>query len=99
MPAKRWLRFIDDVGRFLDSPFCAVAATLGWGPLDLFGCDRERAFARSHPGAGNNRRPGGPLPKPMGPPFDGHSETLTIVERARVSTAFEAVARNFLVHS
>jgi hypothetical protein len=46
VPAKRWLRFIDDVGLFLDSPFCAVAAALGWGPLDLFGCDRDRPFAR-----------------------------------------------------
>jgi hypothetical protein len=35
------------VGRFLDSPFCAVAAALGWGPLDLFGCDRDRPFARN----------------------------------------------------
>jgi hypothetical protein len=46
VPAKRWLRFVDDVGAFLDSPFCAVAAALGWGPLDLFGCDRDRPFAR-----------------------------------------------------
>jgi hypothetical protein len=23
-----------------------VAAALGWGPLDLFGCDRDRPFAR-----------------------------------------------------
>jgi hypothetical protein len=30
MPLKRWQRFVDDVGRFLDSPFCAVAAALGW---------------------------------------------------------------------
>ena len=46
VPVKRWLRFVDDVGRFLDSPFCAVAAVLGWGPYDLFGCDRDRPFAR-----------------------------------------------------
>jgi hypothetical protein len=46
VPAKRWLAFIDDIGRFLDSPFCAVAAALGWGPLDLFGADRNRPFAR-----------------------------------------------------
>jgi hypothetical protein len=46
VPLKRWGLFIDDVGRFLDSPFCAVAAALGWGPLDLFGCDRDRPFAR-----------------------------------------------------
>lgn len=46
MPPKRWLRFIDDIGHFLDSPFCAVAAALGWGPYDLFGCDRDRTFGR-----------------------------------------------------
>jgi hypothetical protein len=46
LPTKRWLRFIDDTGRFLDSPFCAVAAALGWGPYDLFGCNRDRPFAR-----------------------------------------------------
>jgi hypothetical protein len=43
---RRWQTFIDDVELFLDSPFCAVAAALGWGPLDLFGCDRGRPFAR-----------------------------------------------------
>jgi hypothetical protein len=46
VPAKRWHTFVDDVGRFLDSPFCAVVTTLGWGPHDLFGCDRDRPFAR-----------------------------------------------------
>jgi len=46
VPLRRWQRFIDDIGRFLDGPFCAVAAALGWGPLDLFGCDREHPFAR-----------------------------------------------------
>jgi hypothetical protein len=46
VPPRRWQRFIDDVGLFLDSPFCAVAAGLGWGPFDLFGCDRDRPFAR-----------------------------------------------------
>ena len=45
-PPRRWQRFVDDVGLFLDSPFCAVAATFGWGALDLFGCDRDRPFAR-----------------------------------------------------
>jgi hypothetical protein len=43
---RRWQRFVDDVGLFLDSPFCAVAMALGWGPHDLFGCDRDRPFAR-----------------------------------------------------
>jgi len=46
VPLKRWQRFVDDLGLFLDSPFCAVAAALGWGPNDLFGCDRDRPFAR-----------------------------------------------------
>jgi hypothetical protein len=46
LPARRWLAFINDIGRFLDSPFCAVAMALGWGPYDLFGCDRDRPFAR-----------------------------------------------------
>jgi hypothetical protein len=46
VPARRWQRLIDDVGLFLDSPFCAVAATLSWGPHDLFGCDPVRPFAR-----------------------------------------------------
>lgn len=46
VPLKRWQRLADDVGLFLDSPFCAVAAALGWGPHDLFGCDRNRPFAR-----------------------------------------------------
>jgi hypothetical protein len=43
---RRWQRFVDGVGLFLDSPFCAVASALGWGPFDLFGCDRDRPFAR-----------------------------------------------------
>jgi hypothetical protein len=46
VPPKRWLTFLDDIGRFLDSPFCAVAAALGWEPYDLFGADRDRPFAR-----------------------------------------------------
>jgi hypothetical protein len=40
------MRFIDDCGRFLDGGWASRAAELGWGPLDLFGCDRERPFAR-----------------------------------------------------
>ena len=46
MPQRRWLRFIDDCGRFLDGGWAARAAALGWGPLDLFGCDRERCVVR-----------------------------------------------------
>jgi hypothetical protein len=40
------MRFIDDCGRFLDGGWASRAAELGWGSLDLFGCDRERPFAR-----------------------------------------------------
>ena len=46
MPPRRWLTFIDDVGRFLDDGCAAEAAALGWEPLDLFGCNRDRLFAR-----------------------------------------------------
>jgi hypothetical protein len=46
VPPRRWLRFIDDCGHFLDGGWAARAKELGWGPLDLFGCDRERPFAR-----------------------------------------------------
>jgi hypothetical protein len=42
----RWLRFIDDCGRFLDEGWAHRAESLGWGPLDLFGCDRIKPFAR-----------------------------------------------------
>jgi hypothetical protein len=43
---KRWQQFIDDIGQFLDAGWGEKVAGLGWGPLDLFGCDRERPFAR-----------------------------------------------------
>jgi hypothetical protein len=46
VPPQRWLLFVDDCGRFLDEGWAKRAAELGWGPLDLFGCDRERPFAR-----------------------------------------------------
>jgi hypothetical protein len=46
VPPRRWLSFIDDCGRFLDDGWASRAAEFGWGPLDLFGCDRERPFAR-----------------------------------------------------
>jgi hypothetical protein len=45
VPPKRWQQFIDDIGRFLDD-WAGKATVLGWGPLDLFGCDRERPLAR-----------------------------------------------------
>lgn len=46
VPLRRWRQFIDDVGHFLDSPFCEAAAALGWRPHDLFACDRDRTFSR-----------------------------------------------------
>jgi hypothetical protein len=46
VPRKRWLRFVDDLGRFLDDGWAEQAAALGWGTHDLFGCDRERPYAR-----------------------------------------------------
>jgi hypothetical protein len=46
VPAGRWRRFIDDCGVFLDSGWAGRAAALGWGPLELFGCDHEKPFAR-----------------------------------------------------
>jgi hypothetical protein len=46
VPLRRWQTFVDDCGRFLDSRWAEKVALLCWGPLDLFGCDRERPFAR-----------------------------------------------------
>jgi hypothetical protein len=46
MPQRRWLRLIDDCAAFLDGGWPAKAAALGWGPAELFGCDRDRPFAR-----------------------------------------------------
>jgi hypothetical protein len=46
VPSERWRQFVDDVGRFLDGPFCAVAVNLGWTAHDLFGADRLRPWAR-----------------------------------------------------
>jgi hypothetical protein len=46
VPLGRWQIFVDDCGRFLDAGWVKKAVALGWGPLDLFGCDRERPFAR-----------------------------------------------------
>ena len=45
VPRRRWQTFIDDCGRFLDT-WGAEALALGWGPLELFGCDGEKPFAR-----------------------------------------------------
>jgi hypothetical protein len=46
LPPRRWQRFVDDVGLFLNGDFVEQAASLGWGPSDLFRCDRDRPFAR-----------------------------------------------------
>jgi hypothetical protein len=46
VPAHRWSQFIENCGVFLEHGWAERAAALGWGPLDLFGCDRERPFAR-----------------------------------------------------
>jgi hypothetical protein len=46
VPPRRWLAFVDDCGRFLDAGWAARAAALGWSPLDLFGCNRERPYGR-----------------------------------------------------
>jgi hypothetical protein len=46
VPLDRWQQFIDDCGRFLDQGWANRAEALGWGPLDLFGCDRARPLSR-----------------------------------------------------
>jgi hypothetical protein len=40
------VRFIDDCGMFLYGSWAAKAAALGWGPFELFGCNRHKPFAR-----------------------------------------------------
>jgi hypothetical protein len=45
VPPKRWLRFVDDVGLFLDH-WAAKASALGWGPEDLFGAHPRKPFER-----------------------------------------------------
>jgi hypothetical protein len=45
VPAGRWQTFIDDIVRFLDQGWADKAAALGWGPYDLFGCDRDTPFS------------------------------------------------------
>jgi len=46
VPPKRWQIFVSDAALFLNSTWAIRAIELGWGPLDLLGCDRERPFAR-----------------------------------------------------
>ena len=45
VPLKRWRRFVDDVGLFLDR-WAGKAAALGWGPEDLFGAHPQKPFER-----------------------------------------------------
>jgi hypothetical protein len=46
VPIPRWVQFIDDCRRFLDEGWANCAERLGWSPLDLFGCDSTKPFAR-----------------------------------------------------
>jgi hypothetical protein len=46
VPPRRWRQFIEDARAFLAGDFAAAAVALGWTALDLFGCDRDRPFAR-----------------------------------------------------
>ena len=45
-PLRRWHAFIADVGKFLEDGWADRAMALGWRAHDLFGCDRNRPFAR-----------------------------------------------------
>jgi hypothetical protein len=46
LPEQRWLTFIADCHRFIEGGWATRAVALGWRPLDLFGCDRLRPYAR-----------------------------------------------------
>jgi hypothetical protein len=46
VPPRRWMQIVDDIRRFVHGGFAEKAAALGWAALDLFGCDREKPFAR-----------------------------------------------------
>jgi hypothetical protein len=45
MAEARWLRLLDDAGRFLDT-WAARASALGWSTLDVWGCDPKAPRAR-----------------------------------------------------
>jgi hypothetical protein len=49
VPLDRWQRFIEDCECFHRLGWANRAEALGWGPLDLFGCDRERPFSPLRP--------------------------------------------------
>ena len=46
VPSEDWIRFIDACARFIDARWHVQANALGWGPLELFGCDRVHPFSR-----------------------------------------------------
>jgi hypothetical protein len=46
VPPARWRLFIDDCRRFFDEGWATQAVSCGWQPVDLFGCNRNRPFAR-----------------------------------------------------
>jgi hypothetical protein len=46
VPPRRWLRFVDDCGHFIDDGWAPCAEALGWTSLDLFGCNRAKPFSR-----------------------------------------------------
>jgi hypothetical protein len=46
VPQARWQKFVTNAARFLAGPFAEQAVGLGWLGPDLFGCDRDRPFAR-----------------------------------------------------
>jgi hypothetical protein len=46
VPLARWQQFIEDCESFRRLGWANLAEASGWGPLDLFGCDRERPLAR-----------------------------------------------------
>jgi hypothetical protein len=46
VPTEYWLRFINACGSFLDGGWHELAVALGWGPLELFGCDGRHPLRR-----------------------------------------------------
>lgn len=46
VPIGRWVQFIHDCQRFLNDGWANCAERLGWTPLESFGCDRVKPFAR-----------------------------------------------------
>jgi hypothetical protein len=46
VPLSRWLNFLEDLRRFFDGRWLRQALALGWDEYQLFGCDREKPYAR-----------------------------------------------------